>query len=96
MLNLMQHAPSFEDCLPIPKWHRRAACRDADPEIFYLERGGRGGARGQAKHAAAFALCDRCPVHAECLEDRLSLPPGDDHGIAAGTTESERRALRRA
>lgn len=72
-------------------WRDRAACRDVDPELFFpvTEKGP--GAR-QAEQAKA--MCAGCPVRAECL--RYALDNGLDHGIFGGTTETERRQLRRA
>ena len=43
-----------------PFWREHAACRDADPDMFF-----------EAAHRdAAQALCARCPVTAECLASR--------------------------
>jgi WhiB family redox-sensing transcriptional regulator len=41
----------------------------------------------------AKAVCRRCPVMAHCLEWAVDAGPVD--GIWGGTTEGERRALRR-
>ena len=77
--------PDFDD------WRLRAACRDQDPELFFPLSEMGPGAR-QADRAKA--VCARCPVRAECLE--YALDNGLDHGVFGGTTETERRALRRA
>ncbi|HYH30491.1 MAG TPA: WhiB family transcriptional regulator [Pseudonocardia sp.] len=71
-------------------WRQRAACRDEDPELFFPLSEVGPGAR-QADRAKA--LCARCPVATQCLE--YALGNGLDHGIFGGTTETERRALRR-
>jgi WhiB family redox-sensing transcriptional regulator len=76
--------------MPTYDWRHRAACRDQDPELFFPVSDMGPGAR-QAKLAKA--VCARCPVRAQCLE--YALDNGLDHGIYGGTTESERRALRR-
>ena len=45
--------------------------------------------------AGAIALCEACPVQAECLELALRLWSGAGrHGIWGGTVEAERRVLR--
>jgi WhiB family redox-sensing transcriptional regulator len=38
------------------------------------------------------AICRRCPVKAECLEDAITHP--DQHEVAGGLTANQRRALR--
>jgi WhiB family transcriptional regulator, redox-sensing transcriptional regulator len=77
--------PCFDD------WRQRAACRDQDPELFFpvSEIGPGAHQTDQAK-----AVCGRCPVRTACLE--YALDNGLDHGIFGGTTETERRTLRRA
>jgi WhiB family redox-sensing transcriptional regulator len=76
--------PTYDD------WRQRAACRDQDPELFFPVSDMGPGAR-QTEQAKA--VCARCPVRAECLE--YALDNALDHGIYGGTTESERRTLRR-
>lgn len=69
----------------------RAACRDADPELFYPTA-----ARGQAKTqqiADAKAVCVFCPVRPACL--RWALEVRDDHAVLGGTTATERREMLR-
>lgn len=72
-------------------WRQRAACRDEDPELFFPVSDTGPGAR-QADQAKA--VCARCPVRERCLD--YALDTGLDHGIFGGTTEAERRELRRA
>ena len=43
-----------------PFWRERAACRDADPDMFF----------DAAHRDAAQAVCARCPVTDECLASR--------------------------
>jgi len=71
-------------------WHARAACRTADPELFFTD--GQGGGRGSADKAKA--VCAGCPVTARCLRDALSRDL--QHGIWGGTTADERREMRRS
>jgi WhiB family redox-sensing transcriptional regulator len=71
-------------------WRQLAACRDEDPELFFPVSEVGPGAR-QAEDAKA--VCAACPVRARCLDH--ALDNGLDHGIFGGTTEAERRTLRR-
>lgn len=41
----------------------------------------------------ARAICAGCPVKTECLD--FALDGGDHHGVFGGTSERERRSLRR-
>jgi WhiB family redox-sensing transcriptional regulator len=71
-------------------WHDAAACRDADPELFFPD-GDIRSARAQVKTAKL--ICRGCPVRATCLS--WALASGQDDGIWGGMTEDERRWLRR-
>lgn len=66
-------------------WQVSARCVEADPEIFFPERGG--------SSKAARAVCRECPVRLECL--RYALANREQFGIWGGTSERERRRLRR-
>lgn len=66
-------------------WQMKAACLEADPEIFFPERGG--------SSKAARTVCIRCDVRMECL--RYALRNREQFGIWGGTSERERRKLRR-
>lgn len=69
-------------------WDTKAACRGMDDELFFPE--GRG-------HVAieAFATCRRCPVRDQCLEEAIARTGADDIGIWGGTSEIDRRDIRR-
>lgn len=69
-------------------WRDRAACRDADPELFFpiSELG-----PGARQLTEAKAVCARCPVREQCLD--YALDNGLDHGVFGGTTDTERRQL---
>jgi WhiB family redox-sensing transcriptional regulator len=69
-------------------WRDRAACRDADPELFFPVSSIGPGAR---QIAEAKAVCARCPVRDRCLD--YALANGLDHGVFGGTTDDERRQL---
>ncbi|KAF4406408.1 MULTISPECIES: WhiB family transcriptional regulator [Streptomyces] len=71
-------------------WRQRAACRDADPDLFFPI-----GTTGPAlrQEEAAKAVCADCPVARQCLEWAMEV--GQESGVWGGRTESERRQLRR-
>lgn len=71
-------------------WRERAACLRVDPELFF-PIGNSGPALVQIDEAKA--VCGRCSVMEQCLN--WALRAGQVDGIWGGTTESERRALRR-
>jgi WhiB family transcriptional regulator, redox-sensing transcriptional regulator len=71
-------------------WWSRAACRSADPELFFpiSLSGSSAGEIDKAK-----AVCAKCAVRSHCLAAALAL--GHVQGIWGGTTEEERQRLRR-
>ena len=71
-------------------WLDRAACRHHDPELFFPDSDIQP-ARGHVE--AAKKVCRGCPVRGTCL--RWALDHGQEAGIWGGTTEQERRQLRR-
>jgi len=71
-------------------WWSRAACSTADPERFFPISAA-GPALRQVAHAKA--ICARCPIRQACLDYALSA--GAIQGVWGGTTEVERRTLRR-
>lgn len=82
-------------------WRVKAACRAADPTLFYTAADGQ---RFPAKFvrdwspvarrvAAAKAVCARCPVIAECLVWALEVD--DEWAILGGLTPAERAELRK-
>jgi WhiB family transcriptional regulator, redox-sensing transcriptional regulator len=72
----------------VDDWRDRAACRDADPELFFPVSDLGPGARQVAE---AKTVCGRCPVRARCLD--YAIDNALDHGVFGGTTERERRVL---
>jgi WhiB family transcriptional regulator, redox-sensing transcriptional regulator len=70
-------------------WRADAACRDADPELFFPDdvRSAR------AQVTTAKLICRGCPVSAACLN--WALASGQEAGIWGGLTEGERRRLHR-
>ena len=72
-------------------WRADAACRDTDPDLFFPV-----GTTGPAieQIASAKAVCGECDAQAECLE--FALATNQDSGVWGGTSEEERRQLRKA
>jgi WhiB family redox-sensing transcriptional regulator len=71
-------------------WRHAALCRDEDPELFF-PIGTAGPAETQV--AEAKVVCRRCSVVEDCLS--WALETGQDSGVWGGTSEDERRALKR-
>ncbi len=71
-------------------WRKNALCRDTDPELFFPV-----GNTGQALQqiSAAKEVCCECTVKTECLE--FAIETNQDCGIWGGTSEDERRNIRR-
>lgn len=71
-------------------WMSQGACQDTDPDLFFPV-----GAAGPALYqiAEAKAVCGRCPVRRECLG--YALETGQNAGVWGGTSEEERRVVRR-
>lgn len=76
--------------MSVPDFDLRGPCRH-DPELFF-PAGREDSYLFRARAEQAKAICDSCPVAAECLT--WALETGQDAGIWGGTTPSERRALR--
>jgi hypothetical protein len=61
-----RHEPDWSAALgALPAWRAKAACLDEDPELFFPS-GTTGAALEQTQQAKA--VCQRCPVRAQCLE----------------------------
>jgi WhiB family transcriptional regulator, redox-sensing transcriptional regulator len=79
--------PSLSDQLqPQEAWLAEAACREADPDTFFPEKG--------ASANPALKLCSSCLVKAECLT--YALETDQRFGVWGGTTETDRRRHRLA
>lgn len=72
-------------------WLADGACRDEDPELFFPIT-----SQGPAirQILAAKDVCARCTVRPECL--RCALEDTHSYGVWGGTTEEERKRMRRA
>jgi WhiB family redox-sensing transcriptional regulator len=71
-------------------WRNKASCRDTSPELFF-PIGTTGLALDQID--AAKQVCEACPVTRQCLE--FALATNQEAGVWGGTTEDERRRLRK-
>jgi WhiB family transcriptional regulator, redox-sensing transcriptional regulator len=70
-------------------WRAYAACRHADPELFFPIGTGEAAVL-QADQAKR--ICAGCPVRNACLD--WALATGQAIGVWGGTDPQERRALR--
>ena len=66
-------------------WQESAACKKAEADLFFPERGSPGD--------SAKRVCVTCDVRLDCLE--YALANGERYGIWGGLTERERTRLRR-
>ena len=65
-----------------PEWMKKGYCRGANPEIFEED--------DLAETAKAY--CSRCIVRVTCLDYALTR---NEWGVWGGTTDADRRALKR-
>jgi WhiB family redox-sensing transcriptional regulator len=73
------------------RWQDHASCKFTSPELFFPI-----GSTGVATEVtqAAKAVCRACEVRTSCLH--YALETNQENGIWGGTTEDERRTIRRA
>jgi WhiB family redox-sensing transcriptional regulator len=74
---------TLEDWLQRPAWHKKAACAGQTPAFFV-----KGTPPTRTRQ-----ICAGCAVREKCLEAALADP--DLVGLWGGTTERERREMRR-
>lgn len=84
-LDLDVFVQAADEGLP-PGWTKQSECSGVDADLFFPER-------GESPYPAK-KICVGCPVRGFCLID--SLIHRDLHGVWGGTSEKERRALRKA
>ncbi|OKI47269.1 WhiB family transcriptional regulator [Micromonospora sp. CB01531] len=85
----MDGRPAVTALLQVPEWHERALCRQTDPDLFFPEKGS-----GLSSLRQARRICARCEVRTECREDAIARD--ERFGVWGGTSEAERRGMRRA
>jgi len=71
-----------------PTWHADASCKEHPEADYFPDRKDRTGTE------EALAVCGSCLVRSECLAEAMADP--DLVGVWGGTTEDQRRGLRRA
>lgn len=71
-------------------WRTTASCRDTEPDLFF-PIGTTGLAITQIESAKE--VCMGCPAQTPCLD--FALRTNQDSGVWGGTSEEERRHLRR-
>ena len=77
--------PDFLNIIAPPEWTTAALCAQVDPDLFYPESG--------APNRDAKRVCGGCEVRAQCLA--YALAHRERFGVWGGTTERERRRMRR-
>lgn len=81
-------APDYSEREEADDWRIEAACRDADPELFFPHK-----VEDAVHYAGARLICAECTVTGPCLEYALSQHI--IHGMWGMTTPTERRAIQR-
>ena len=81
---IINNRPAPATLEPALPWLASAACTTADPDVFHPRRG--------VPAHEAMRICAACPVAAACLAYAVEH---NEQGIWGGTTETERRRLRR-
>lgn len=66
-------------------WAVFAACKNEQATTFFPQN--------RTEESAALAICGICPVREDCLDHALET--NERFGVWGGTTERERRKLRR-
>jgi len=79
----------MENISGIDDWTKEAACRDQDTADFFILRGD---PQQRVKRIRAYAICKGCSVQRECLDYAIV---NHELGIWGGTTDRERRIIRR-
>lgn len=74
-------------------WQQHAACRDTVPDLFFPASDDFTAPETVRQLLVAGAVCGRCPVRRECLT--YAVESGQAHGIWAGHTPADLRAIRR-
>ena len=91
----MKHNPQLDNLRPIIEeweWQELGACKEADPELFFLEDNLRS-VKKRKKEKAAIKVCRACPVIQQCLTHSLAVP--EFYGVWGGITADERMAMLR-
>lgn len=85
-------APALVHDLPVVDWRDQAACAESPGGARrFFPVGVTGSAAVQIEDAKA--VCGACPVVKQCLD--FAITTNQEYGVWGGTSEEERRALRR-
>lgn len=76
--------PTLEELVARPAWHRDALCREYPGLDWFPDR---------HPSTEVVAVCSACLVNRECLA--AAMAGFGERGVWAGTTERERKRLRR-
>ena len=86
------HLSAERQAVDQPEWWRTlAACRGVATDLFFPA--GDVAPEPVAQAERAKAICQECVVREECLQ--FALATNQEFGVWGGTTESERRTIRR-
>lgn len=75
-------------------WTYSATCAGMPLELFFGPPAEREPYKS-LREVEALAVCARCPVRSDCLEEALLPIPSHQHGVAGGMTADQRIAERR-
>lgn len=71
-------------------WQEHAACREADPLLFFHPQNERGSSRVRRDRAAK-TVCAACPVRLECAD--YAVRAREPYGVWGGLSEEDREAI---
>ncbi len=74
-------------------WQQRAACRDADPDLFFPTSDDFTAVENARQLVEAAKVCHYCPVRRDCLT--YAIESGQDFGIWVGHTPRDLQTIRR-
>lgn len=75
--------------MPRGDWMEQALCKETDTRVFFIYREDKD---QRQRREDAYSICRSCPVQAKCLDYAIV---NNEVGIWGGTTDQERRLLRR-
>ena len=90
LLAMVVHHRQAAGLAPGEDWRSAAACQDTDPDLFF-PIGTTGAAIEQIESAKT--VCCACEAQSSCLD--FALATNQEAGIWGGTSEEERRKLRK-
>lgn len=93
---LAEDDTSWDGAADASSWRDDAACVDSvDPDVWFpIVTQGEQRSWAYTKARRALRICGACPVREACLDEALTIPPAQDHGVRGGTIEQDRRLIR--